>query len=118
MPENDKTIDESWKEAAEKEKQTAAAGQKKEEFIPPEPDFSFFLTTLALQASVFLGDIPNPVDNKAEENLPQAKFIIDTVTMLKEKTVNNLSTEEDSLLDNILYDLRMRYIAKTNKPVK
>lgn len=118
MPDNNKNIDESWKEAVDKEKSQAQA-KGGEEFIPPEPDFSFFLTTLALQAGIFLGEIPNPTDNRKEENLMQAKFIIDTLTMLKEKTAGNLSSEEDSMLDNILYDLRMKYVSKVNtKPVK
>lgn len=118
MPENDKSIDESWKEAVDKEKSEAKT-EGKEEFAPPEPDFSFFLTTLALQAAIFLGEISNPVNNQKEENLMQAKFIIDSLSMLKEKTTGNLSSEEDSMLDNVLYDLRMKYIAKVNsKPVK
>lgn len=118
MPENDKSIDESWKEAVDKEKSEAKA-KGEEEFIPPQADFSFFLTTLALQAGIFLGEIPNPVNNQKEENLMQAKFIIDTLSMLKEKTTGNLSSEEDTMLDNVLYDLRMKYVAKVNsKPVK
>lgn len=113
MPDN-KNIDEAWKEAMDKEKITAQS-QKKEDFMPPEADFGFFLTTLALQASIFLGDMPNPANNQKEENMVQAKFIIDTIGMLKDKTSGNLSPEEDALLDNVLYDLRMRYINKTNK---
>jgi len=79
----------------------------------PELDFSFFVSTLAMQVSIFLGEIPNPVTNQKEENLPQAKFIIDTLDMLKDKTKGNLNSEEDSLLENILYNLRMLYIEKT-----
>ncbi|MEK6714492.1 MAG: DUF1844 domain-containing protein [Candidatus Omnitrophota bacterium] len=116
MPENDKSIDESWKETVDKEKNEAKT-EGKEEFTPPQADFSFFLTTLALQAAIFLGEIPNPVNNQKEENLMQAKFIIDNLSMLKEKTTGNLSSEEDSMLDNVLYDLRMKYIAKVN-PVR
>jgi hypothetical protein len=115
MSEENKTVDESWKEEAEKEK---LAHRKEQEEIKediPEVNFSFFLTTLGLQAAIFLGEIPNPVSNKKEENLPQAKFIIDTLDMLKEKTKGNLSTEEDSLLDNMLYDLRMRYVSRIEK---
>ena len=117
MPENEKNIDESWKEAVDKEKKEAHA-KGEEDLTPPEPDFAFFLTTLALQAGIFLGEIPNPANNQKEENLMQAKFIIDTLSMLKEKTTGNLSTEEDSLLDNVLYDLRMKYIAKANNKAK
>ena len=79
----------------------------------PEPDFSFFVSTLAMQVSIFLGEMPNPVTNQKEENLPQAKFIIDTLDMLKDKTRGNLNTEEDRLLENILYNLRLAYLEKT-----
>jgi len=109
MDEKDKNIDQSWKEAVSKEKE----GLKKDgKFVPPEPDFSFFVTTLALQASIFLGIAPNPATNKKEEDPTQAKFIIDTLGMLKDKTKQNLTSEESSLLENVLYELRMQYISK------
>lgn len=111
MDEQDKNIDESWKEAVEKEK---ASPKKEEEFIPPEPDFNFFLTTLGLQASIALGQIENPATKKKEESLPQAKFIIDTLDMLKTKTKGNLTQEEAALIDNLVYDLKMHYISKIN----
>lgn len=110
MDETNKNIDESWKELAEKEKE---ALKRNDKFIPPEPDFSFFITTLALQASIFLGQVENPTTNKKEEDLPQAKFIIDTLGMLKNKTQGNLNPEETKLLENVLYELRMQYINKT-----
>ncbi len=109
MDELNKDIDESWKEAVSKEKENL---KKDGKFIPQEPDFNFFVTTLALQASIGLGQIPNPATDKKEEDLTQAKFLIDTLGMLKEKTKGNLSAEEASLLENLLYELRMQYIAK------
>ncbi len=105
-----KNIDENWKEAAEKEKGNL---EKEGKPIPPEPDFSFFVTTLSLQASIDLGEVPNPVTNKKEENLIQAKFLIDTLGMLKEKTKGNLTSDEVNFIENVLYELRMQYIAKT-----
>ena len=98
--EEKKNIDESWKEAVEKEK---AAQKDDGAFIPPEPDFSFFITTLALQASIALGIVVNPSTNQKEENINQAKFMLDTLGMLKEKTKGNLTKEEENLLDNVLY---------------
>ncbi len=110
MSEESKRIDESWKDAVEKEKKNQEAGGK---FIPEEPDFKFFVTTLAIQASIFLGVLPNPVTNKKDEkNLPQAKFIIDTLDMLKEKTKGNLGGDETTLLENVLYELKMQYVAE------
>ena len=113
MDEEKKKVDESWKETIKKEKETVKDTQGS--FTPPEPDFNFFITTLALQASISLGQVPNPASNKVEEDLVQAKFLIDTLGMLQEKTKGNLNAEESGLLENILYELRMRYIEKTNK---
>lgn len=110
MDEINKNIDESWKEAAQKEKENL---KKEGKFIPPEPDFKFFITTLALQATIWMGGVVNPATNKKEEDLTQAKFIIDTLGMLRDKTKGNLNQEETTLLENILYELRVQYISKT-----
>jgi hypothetical protein len=88
---------------------------KPEDFTPPEPDFRFFITTLAIQASIALGQMPNPQTNKTEESLEQARFIIDTLDMLKVKTQGNLSAEEDALIDNVLYELRTVYLSKSKE---
>jgi hypothetical protein len=109
MSEGKKHIDESWKESADKEK---AQAKNEKEHIIAEPDFKFFVTTLALQTSIALGRVPNPTTNKIEEDLNQAKLIIDTLGMLKEKTKGNLTDEETELLDNLLYELRMQYASK------
>ena len=85
----------------------------KKEFIPPIADFKFFISTLSLQASIFLGQIPNPVTQKSEEDLPQAKFIIDTLGMLQGKTKGNLNAQEAELLETLLYELRTVYLTKS-----
>ena len=89
--------------------------EEKKDFIPPKPDFSFFVTTLSLQASIALGAIANPATNKTEEDLIQAKFLIDTLGMLAEKTKGNLNTDESKLLENLLYELRTIYLSKGEK---
>ena len=108
IEESKKHIDESYKDAISKEKESI---KKEDESIPPEASFSFFVSTLALQASIFLGQIPNPATNKKEKNLVQAKFLIDTLSIIKDKTKGNLTGEEDNLLENVLYELRMQYVA-------
>ena len=80
-----------------------------------EPNFSIFASSLSMQALIFLGEMDNPITHKKEENLGQAKYIIDTLAMLKEKTRGNLSSNEANLLDNVLYELRMKYTAKAGK---
>jgi len=86
--------------------------ENNKEFTPPEADFTFFVTTLAIQASIALGQMPNPQTNKTEKNLDQAKFLIDTLGMLKVKTHGNLNAEENKLIENILYELRTAYLGK------
>ena len=115
MDEIKKKVDESWKENVEKEKlEPKAQG----DFVPPEPDFKFFITTLTLQASIALGHIANPGTGKTEQDPTQAKFLIDTLGMLQEKTKGNLTQEETDLLENLLYELRVAYLAKEEKQSK
>lgn len=109
--EEEKRIDETWKEKVSKEKE--GLGKEEKFSTSAEVDFSFFITTLAMQVTIALGDAPNPVTNKKEIDLNQAKFLIDTLGVLKEKTKGNLSKEEENLLENLLYELRMRYAAKS-----
>ena len=78
-------------------------------------DFTFFITSLSMQALISLGEIPNPVDNKKEQNLDHARYAIDTLDMIKKKTKNNLSPEEGKVLDDILYSLRMKYLELSKK---
>ena len=87
--------------------------EEKKDFIPPKPEFSFFITTLSLQASIALGSIANPVTDKTEVDLVQAKFLVDTLGMLAEKTKGNLNADESKLLENLLYELRTVYLSKT-----
>jgi hypothetical protein len=113
MDEQEKKVDSEWKEQVEQQKQAAPEPEKAGQL--PEADFSFFITSLAMQASIALGTIANPVSQKAEENLEHARLIIDTLGMLREKTRGNLSTDEDSLIENYLYELRMQYLAKNKE---
>lgn len=110
MDEIKKNTDDSWKESVEKEKEKI---KEEGDFAPPQASFNFFITSIALQATIAMGIMENPATNKKEENLTQAKFLIDTLSVLKEKTKGNLSEEENNLLENVLYELRMQYVGKT-----
>ncbi len=112
---NQKKVDQDWKQNVEKEKE---APKEKGDFVRPQPDFKFFITTLTLQASIALGHMVNPATEKVEEDLTQAKFLIDTLGMLQEKTKNNLTPEEIELLENLLYELRVAYLEKEKGQVK
>ena len=60
---------------------------------------------------VALGQIPNPLDNKTEVRLDLAKHAIDMLVIIQEKTMGNLEPEEASLIENMLHQLRMAYVA-------
>ncbi len=112
MDEQHKKVDESWKEAVKKETESL---KKQEAFVPPEADFTFFVTTLALQASIALGRMPNPATKKTEKDLTQPKFLIDTLNVLEAKTRGNLTEEEQKLLANLLYELKLSYVQTTQE---
>ena len=118
-----KRVDESWKNQAEREKRAtpaegptsggaeAAAGAESEEL--PEARFDLFISGLAMETLVATGDVPHPVTRKQAANLPQAKYLIDVLGVLDDKTKGNLSVDEAKLLKDALYQLRMRYLAKS-----
>jgi len=60
-----------------------------------------------------LGEVPDPVSKQSVKQLSSAKQTIDLIGMLQEKTKGNLSSEEEKLIEYILYDLRMRYVKAT-----
>lgn len=94
------------------------AGEKEEQFeeVPlPEINFATFVFSLSHSSMLHLGELEHPVTKKIEKNLPMAKQTIDILTMLKEKTKGNLTKEEEALIENILYDLRMRYVKEVSK---
>jgi len=74
--------------------------------------FSTFVLSLSTSVLVSLGELPDPLKNEESLNLPLAKQTISLIEMLTEKTKGNLSEEEDRLINNILYDLRMKYVEK------
>ena len=77
-----------------------------------EPNFSIFLTSLGMQAMIFLGEMPNPINNETKVEIARAKYMIDSIAMIKDKTQGNLSAEEKKLVDDRLYGLRLKYAEK------
>ena len=76
----------------------------------PEITLSTFVLSLSTQGLMHLGEIPNPIDKAVRQDLTAAKQIIDILGLLREKTKGNLDESEEALFDDILYDLRMRYV--------
>lgn len=93
--------EQAFQEAAQK----AAAGAPE-----PEVTFSSLVVSLSSTAFLHLGAIPDPGTGKQEKNLTLAKQAIDLLGVLREKTRNNLSPDEENLFNHLLYDLRMAYI--------
>jgi hypothetical protein len=78
-------------------------------------DFASFLISLGTQAFMHLGDIANPTTQQREKDLPAAKQMIDLLGMLQEKTKGNLAADEERLLQQLLLDLRLRYVRETGR---
>ena len=96
------------KSKEESEKPDTAAEEPPFQF--PEINFATFVASLNASALLQLGAIEDPTSGTKNKNLPMAKQTIDILSMLQEKTAGNLSAEEDNLLKNILYDLRLMYV--------
>ncbi len=99
-------------EGQEKRVETGEEKREEKSAAPPLPeiDFASFIFSLSTSALLHLGEVPDPTTNKREKNLPLAKQTIDILGMLKEKTKGNLTPEEEKLIENILTDLRWRYV--------
>jgi uncharacterized protein DUF1844 len=92
--------------------ETARASQ--EEALP-EINFSAFVISLSTQVLMNLGEIASPITGKVEIDVLVAKQMIDILAMLKDKTRGNLNASEDRLMEDILFDLRMKYVEAVKK---
>jgi hypothetical protein len=104
------------KKEAERQKSRAEsddsvkAAQEAAQTRLPEINFPTFIFSLNASALVQLGLMEDPGTGKKEKNLPLAKQTIDMLSMLQEKTAGNLTKDEEEMLKQILYDLRIRYV--------
>jgi hypothetical protein len=76
----------------------------------PPADFSTFILSLGSSILIHLGQVEAPGEGGRQRDLAMAKHTIDLLSLLREKTKNNLNQEEDELLESLLYDLRLRYV--------
>ena len=122
-------IDEDWKSQVEAEREQVAKAKStpaapaesaapSETTDPPMPPASFemLLTTLATEALMALGQVPHPITGKVEVKRNQAKFLIDTVDVLRQKTAGNLSNAEQQVIDSLLHQMRMVFIQTADVP--
>jgi hypothetical protein len=80
-----------------------------EDSTPPPIDFNTFVLSLSTSALMHLGKLPGSEDDTV--NLAHAKQAIDCISLLEEKTKGNLTGEEERLIGEVLYDLRLRFVA-------
>lgn len=92
-----------------KRAEPSAEGTGAEASTLPHIDFSTFIVSLSHSALSHLGDAPQP-DGSVEKDLALARQTIDILGLLQEKTHGNLTGDEERLLTQVLYDLRMRFV--------
>lgn len=115
----DKRLFADGNEATEKENDSAGekpgiaenhSEQSSESLNYPLISFTNFVLSLSTSALFHFGDFPDPASGKTKKNLPAAKQTIDILNMLNEKTKGNLDEQENSLIQGVLYELKMRYV--------
>jgi hypothetical protein len=118
-------IDEDWKARVQAEKEEAAqaatstpqaAAGKQAAYDPgdvpmPPASFELLVSSLATEALMALGAVPHPATGKPELRPNQAKYLIDTIDVLRQKTTGNVTTSEHEMLESVLHELRMAFVA-------
>jgi len=101
---------EGEKKKAEPEKDASKDASSEEPLPLPEVNFVSFIYSLSSTALFHLGEAADPRTGEKKTDLPLAKHVIDTISMLKEKTEGNLTEEEKKFTETVLSDMRWRYI--------
>jgi hypothetical protein len=83
----------------------------------PTPTFADLIGLLSAQAMVALGIIPSPASHKTEAQLPTARYFIDLLSILEEKTAGQLTKGESGILEETLHSLRMSYMQFSKQSV-
>lgn len=113
----DAALDQEFSEHAKPEVETNStpeANQNRSRSEPPnefpEATFEGLIGMLSTQAMLGMGAIPNPATKKAERQLPMARYFIDLIAVLEQKTAGQLTAEETTALSESLHSLRMAYV--------
>lgn len=89
---------------------------KKQEQQPfPDASFSTLILSMGSAAAMAMGLAPNPQTGATEKDLPMARFNIDLLEVLKDKTKNNLLKEESDFLNHMVHDLQVKYVELSKK---
>jgi hypothetical protein len=94
----------------QKDETRTGGDSRAQAYTLPKIDFSTFVLSINSSALVQLGLIEDPGSGQKSKNLPLAKQTVDLLAMLEEKTRGNLTSDEENILKNILYELRMLYV--------
>ncbi|NUQ34775.1 MAG: DUF1844 domain-containing protein [Planctomycetaceae bacterium] len=106
-------VDDDWKSQVEREKEELAAKESPKQAQQSDlPDASFLnhIASLATQVMVLLGLVEHPVIGKRVFDGEQARFLIDTIVMLREKAKGNLTPEESTYVERIIPELQMTFV--------
>ena len=122
-------IDEDWKSQAQAEKEALEQQKKQQQELGnapgaateggsaspetaqlPPATLTTLCTTLATQAMLSMGQLPNPLTGRAEIQLDYARHYIDTLEMLEKKTEGNRTPEEIAMMSQLLHELRLAYV--------
>jgi hypothetical protein len=98
-----------------KDRNVKAESKSENETEPFQIDFSTFIMSLTSSAFYHLGDMPDPSTGKKEVNLPAVQQSIDMLIMLREKTKGNLTEDENKLIEQLIYELQVKYVSKTKE---
>ena len=112
-------IDSDWKTEAAKEKERLASQEPADRPGPASAEAASFIelvNLIALQAAIGLGGYQGPGGERIPPNPLAAKHHIDLLEVLEKKTAGNLNEEEKRILDGVLYELRMQYVAVVSAP--
>ena len=109
---DDQSKEETKKAASEDKKESVENPQEMQDqaYDYPPINFTNFVLSLSTSALFHFGDFPDSEGGKTQKNLPAAKQTIDILDMLNEKTKGNLNTNENNLIQGVLYELKMRYV--------
>jgi hypothetical protein len=110
-------VDEDWKSQVQSEKEAIPeAGPEPEEASQdgeplPLPTLNDMIIMFSTQAYVALGLMPHPATGQSNCRLPESKYFIDLLALLQEKTEGNRDEEESKVLEDLLHELRMTFLA-------
>ena len=119
-------VDEDWKAKVQAEKESTApadaapsaeaapeASPEDDDPVLPPPSLEFLVQSLAMQAMMGMGLLPNSASGKVEARFNFARHLIDTLDMLVGKTAGNRTDAETALLESLLHQLRMAFVSVT-----